>query len=439
MTAIDVRPPPPAPPAGSSGPRRLGATVRTTPGRLSITVFILVLLGMSVGVSSLLALQERINALRNLTVVGGPSGASALDIYRSLSDADAAAASEFLAVRADPSGLRARYLDDIARATSALTVASSYAANDPRALDELVVLASQIPVYTGLVETARANNRQGFPVGSAYLREASGLMRNTLLPAAQRLYEAEIGALAKAKTSASTAPLAGLALIAAALLALLITQVTLARRTKRVFNVGLVVATLAMLAAGTWMGLASSAMAEDLEIAHDQGAAQAQILTEARIAALHGRTDEALTLVGRGSGQDFEADFNATLQRLDKLLLDAEAEALDESMRSTLALARDDLHEWLAVHKQVRQFDAEGRYPDAVALVTDPTKSGPILFAKLDKRLGDGIDEHRTLFVTGAAAAGKDLAGLLPGVLVLTLVMLVGTAVGLWARIAEYR
>ena len=40
----------------------------------------------------------------------------------------------------------------------------------------------QLAAYTGLVEAARANNRQGFPIGSAYLREASSLMQTSLLP-----------------------------------------------------------------------------------------------------------------------------------------------------------------------------------------------------------------------------------------------------------------
>ena len=37
--------------------------------------------------------------------------------------------------------------------------------------------------YAGLVEQARANNRQGFPVGAAYQRQASALLRSDLLPA----------------------------------------------------------------------------------------------------------------------------------------------------------------------------------------------------------------------------------------------------------------
>ncbi len=438
MTALEVRPLPP-PSTRPPGPRRLMATARTTPGRLSIAAVVLMLLGLAVGVFSFLAMQERAAAVRNLTVVGGPYDASALDIYRSLSDADATAASEFLAVRTDPSALRSRYLEDIARATQALTIASGHGANDPQSADELMVLASQIPVYTGLVETARVNNRQGFPLGAAYLREASGLMRHTLLPAAQRLNEAEKARLAAVQTSASATPWVALALIGATVLALLVTQVALTRRTKRIFNVWLVLATLAMLTAGIWITVATTAMAEDLQVARVRGATQAQTLAEARIATLQGRTDEALTLVARGSGQDFEADYDATMQHLDKLLANAQQAAPDEAFRQTITEAREDLLRWMAAHEQVRKLDTEGRYPEAVVLAVDPKAQGPVLFARLDQRLGDGIEQRRALFNSGAAEADRDLAGTQPGIVGLTMLMLLGTAAGLWARIAEYR
>jgi hypothetical protein len=168
MTVTEVRPRPTGSAVRRSWARRLGYTAGTTPGRLTMSGVVLVLLGLSLAVSSFGAIQKRAVAVKSLTTVGGSFDASALDIYRSLSDADATAASEFLAVRSDPSTLRARYLEGIARATEALTIASSRSANDPQAAGDLMLLAQQLPVYTGLVETARANNRLGYPLGAGY-------------------------------------------------------------------------------------------------------------------------------------------------------------------------------------------------------------------------------------------------------------------------------
>jgi hypothetical protein len=55
---------------------------------------------------------------------------------------------------------------------------------------DLLTLSTDLPVYTGEIETARADNRIGYPVGAAYLREATTLMNSSLLPAAENLYSA---------------------------------------------------------------------------------------------------------------------------------------------------------------------------------------------------------------------------------------------------------
>jgi len=57
--------------------------------------------------------------------------------------------------------------------------------------DDLATLSAELPVYTDEAATARADNRLGLPLGAAYLREASALMRGTLLPAASDIYTRE--------------------------------------------------------------------------------------------------------------------------------------------------------------------------------------------------------------------------------------------------------
>jgi hypothetical protein len=336
--------------------------------------------------------------------------------------------------------LRGRYRADIAQATEAMTIASRNATGDQGLTEELVVLASQIPVYTGLVETARTNNRQGYPLGAAYLREASGLMRHTLLPAAQRLYEAEKTRLAQAQANASHTPWTSVGLAGVMLLVLLVTQIALTRRTKRIFNVWLLVASFATLALGIWIAVATTTMAGHLGVARDRGSVQAQTLAEARIAALQARADEALTLVARGSGQDFEADYVTTIRHLDNLLAEASDAAPDTGMRDTIAKVRADLDRWRTAHSQVRQLDDGGQYPEAVVLAIGPgAGDGPSLFAALEKTLDAGIDQRRTLFSDAAAVADRDLAGSQLAVLGLTVALIFGAVAGLRPRIAEYR
>ena len=48
-------------------------------------------------------------------------------------------------------------------------------------------MGDSLTTYIALVEQARANNRQGFPVGAAYQREASALVRDEVLPQIDQL------------------------------------------------------------------------------------------------------------------------------------------------------------------------------------------------------------------------------------------------------------
>jgi hypothetical protein len=88
-----------------------------------------------------------------------------------------------------------RALSDLSEATGALTALTREAGTSSSALASLGTIADQLPVYSGLVESARANNRQGFPIGAAYLRQAATLSTTTILPAADRLYAVESGRL----------------------------------------------------------------------------------------------------------------------------------------------------------------------------------------------------------------------------------------------------
>src|SRR5262249_34844757 len=160
------------------------------------------------------------------------------------------------------------------------------------------------------------NNRLNLPIGAAYLREASGLMRDRLLPAAQRLYQEETGSLDTDRSAAASFPWAAVPLVLITLVGLFLTQRYLARRTKRRFNVGLLVGTAAGLVLLIWLLIAFAGVSDHMGAARKDGSAQAQTLVNARIAALQARADEALTLVAHGNGAAFEDDFKKSMTKL---------------------------------------------------------------------------------------------------------------------------
>ncbi|HEY8474568.1 MAG TPA: hypothetical protein VIL37_18280 [Natronosporangium sp.] len=425
-------------------PESVAARPSRTARRLTWALAVLLGLGLFAGVAGVTSVQDRSALVDEIATRDGPLVVAAQDLYRSLSDADATAASAFLTEGPEPVALRERYQADIARASAALTTVASGAATTRATAPVITVLQVQLPVYTGLVETARAYNRLGLPVGAAYLREASALMRDTLLPAAESLFEIVSDELADARGSAARLPWFALLLGVALLAALVVVQRMLTRRTNRLFNLWLVLATVAAFASTLWLAGSWWSAASHLDASHRDGSAQVALLSQARITALQARSSEALTLVARGAGAEYERNFTAAMTELmgeGGLLAAARDEAADgrgfESAEAAIAAA----NEWQQIHAEVRRLDeTAGDYPAAVALAIGPDEqSAGSAFERLDSALGDGITHGNQRFAAEAAQAGDALSAVAPGVGLLTALALAGIAIGIQQRLREYR
>lgn len=426
--------------------RRAAVRLRSTPGRLSLMMVALLALGLGAGVAGVLGVQERSGLVDGVTARSGVLAVAAQDLYRSLSDADATAANAFLANGLESPELRNRYDTDIAGATAALAVASGGSADDAASTSAIARITSGLPVYTGLIETARTYNRQGVPLGSAYLREASGLMRQTLLPAAQNLYRAVSARLAAARGGAAEFPWFAVPLGLLTVAGLVAAQMWLAQRTNRVLNAGLVAATAAALIALVWLGVASISAAGHLDASRRDGSAQVDLLAEARIAALQARADEALTLIARGSGGAYEQDYTGIMTKLlgtdgsGGLLGQARARATDAETRQVAESAAANAKAWLTVHQQLRTLDNDGKYNQAVTMaIGSEPGSAATAFNRLDGDLAKAIAHNGDRFTREATAAAGALSKVAIVIAVLTALLVVGVVAGVQQRIAEYR
>jgi len=423
--------------------RRFGRRI-TTPDLYRLVTAGLLVLGLGAGIVALVTVRHRSSLMSQIAGVSGPLSVDAQDLYRSLSDADATAANAFLTNGVEPAALRQRYLDDIARASAALAVALRDAGDEDSA--RLAMLADRLPVYTGLVETARSYNRFGVPLGAAYLQEASGLMRQTLLPAAQELFESAQRRLIAAQREAVGFPWAILLLGLVTVAALLAVQLLVARRTNRVFNLGLVAASLVALIALAWPATALSLAAGRVEAGHRDGSALVSLLAGARRAALQARADEALTLIARGNGAVFEQDFGAVLTDLigsdgtGGLLGRALAQAPTAADRAVIQRARDHARSWHDLHAQIRTLDDSGDYLKAVALATDTGPQSPsIVFGSLDAAMTDALAVTNDRVQRQTATGARALGGLTAGLVLITAGLLTAMILGIRPRIGEYR
>jgi uncharacterized protein with PQ loop repeat len=431
------------PSAGPGSNGRVRSTLATTPGRLRLaTLAIVVVLALAWLVAAT-TVRARQTATHQVGLETEPLLIGAQDIYASLADADATEANAFLTGGLEPASLRARYDADIKRASDRLTDVTRQIGGSSEARAAAQAMTEQVPVYTGLVEAARANNRQLFPVGAAYLRQASKLMREQILPAANGLYQVETRRLDQSyRSGASAWDVAGVLAGGAVLLAILIlTQLYLTHRTNRVFNIPLLAATIVAVGLLGWVVATFATQHRHLAQAERNGSAPVKVLAQARILALNAETDESLALVGRGGDQKYIVDFNANIAKLGGN--DGGAGLLRQATQATPGGTVDILNAYkafLAIHAKVQKQANDGQFSTAITTATTeefgPTTSG---FAKLDAAISAAVTNNQQQFASAAGSARSAFRGITIGITVLALAIGLLALFGTQQRINDYR
>lgn len=290
--------------------------------------------------------------------------------------ADAVASASYLVGGEEDPAQRQDYLDQIAGASDGLIAIANRV--DSAAAAPLAQASALLSRYVGLVEQARSNNRQGFPVGAAYQRQANALMSSDsadvtdvvdALAAAEAVQRDRVNeALSRAQRAGTFLHLFGWTLLAVIALG----GAWLSRTFRRLVNVPLAIGggvLLVVLLAGIASQVSAMSRAND---AVSGPLATADLAAQARSAAYDARSQEALTLINRGNGQANQARWvtaaNTTLNALDG------ACALSPS---TCDLG-EFFDRYIAAHAEVRAADDGGDWDRAVALQRgiDPGSSG---------------------------------------------------------------
>src|SRR5262249_3130821 len=169
-------------------------------------------------------------------------------------------------------------------------------------------------------------------------------------------------------------------------------------------------------------------------------------LARAGIAAMQEGADEALTLVGWGNGAAYETDFKDVHKTLVGapgtvgLLSTAAAQATGAEQRQRVRDAQEAAATYAAVHQKIRALDDSGHYTDAVELATSGGQAAaPAAFARLDGTLAAAVDAGQDRFSTLAGQAGSGLGLLVVFAPTVAVAAGVLAALGLRARLQEYR
>ena len=430
---------------------RLRAAATTEPGRLRTIGAALAALVVLFGGLAAWQVSARQSAADAVVDYNKERSAAAAPLYRALADADTSASSGFLAGDKEPDEVRDRYQRDIRQASERLVDAAADSRNSADAARQIEILNRGLPRYTGLVESARANNRQGLPLGGAYLRYANAQMRDTLLPAASKLYDAETERLQRDYDDAKFWPFAAIGAGVLALGALVWAQRRNYRRTNRVFNPGLAGATAATLAVLVWLTGGHALAAASLEESREKGARSLELLNETWITTLQARGDENMTLVARGSGAADNARYDKRMtkvvgerggsgSRLGGGQLDQALGAADDTAgRKSVEDAKTAVTQWQKHHAEARKLDNDGDYDRAVAKVIGPKDSTGQSFDKVDTSLDAAREHERDQFRSAASDGRAWFDGLTVGALVLALLGAVAAIWGIGRRLEEYR
>ena len=409
----------------------------TTPGRILAIGTILAILGGASAWATATTIDHRQNTLTTVLNHTEPLAYAAGQLYTTLSVADAAAATAFIA-QAEPRVVRQRYEQAITDATVAVTRAAT-GLNEAELVQLLGRINAELASYTGLIEIARTNNRAGNPVGASYLSEASTLMQRTILPDAQHLYQ-ETSARVDIETTASTrVPAPVILIVTTTILFGAFAHRWLTRRTRRRINPGLVVGGLAIAVMVVWVGSVLVISTAGSRTAKDTGAESLKTITNLAITAQQARADETLSLIRRGDEDTRNDTFQQRLDQMEQQLAEylSRADAVD---KADLAGAEELLDRWRVANDRIGAYIAVGNYQAAtqVALGAGEDDSTPA-FDRLDEALNKAMEHSRSQLRGDVLNARRVLAVAPVGGAVLSVGAAIAVALGLLPRLNEYK
>jgi hypothetical protein len=419
----------------------LRAWLATTPGKL-VLVSILTLAGAVVfGAVATSAERSRAHAATAVRTQTEPLLVQAVTLYTKLSDANATATATFATGGPESPAARAHYLADLRSASDALVRLTRETGRSAEADNQVRTIAEQLPIYAGLIEAARANNREGHPVGAAYLRAASERLTKKILPAADGLYSTEARQLTN-HYGTGTGTGALVVLIAAVLIALavlLLAQRFVTHISRRTFNVLMVAGTIVLAGVSIWAVVGLVNEQNSLSAAR-RASDSVEVLSATSVLLSRAQSDQSLTLVNRGSDQMDPLDFKQVMARLggaSGLVADVSRRARAAGDPASADALSDGFRLYQALNAQITGYEGQGLTATAIATATGPRATA--VTTGLNTELNGQIDSAQRRFTDAASTATSSLSGLDIAIPLLTAVAAILAVLGLRARLQEYR
>jgi hypothetical protein len=413
----------------------------TTPGKLLVISVLTVAGAVVFGVVATSAERSRARAASAVSTQTEPLLVQAVALYTKLSDANATATATFATGGPEPPAARAHYLADLRSASDALVALTRGIGRSSQASSAVRTITEQLPVYTGLIETARVNNREGHPVGAAYLRHASALLTGTILPAADGLYSAEARQLTDDYGTGSGSGALVVLVIATvvAFAVLLLAQRFVTRVSRRTLNVPMVAGTIVLIGVSIWAVVGLAAEQSSLSSAR-RNSDSVEVLSATSVLLSRAQSDQSLTLVNRGSDEIDPLDFKQVMARLDGtggLVADASRRARAAREAASAGALTGGFHQYRTLNTQISGYEDQGLTAQAIATATGARATA--VTSGLNADLNGQLASAQGRFAGDARSATSSLSGLSIAIPLLTAVAAILAVLGLRKRLEEYR
>lgn len=344
---------------GSAVASQQSQRARSTPRALRLWTLATVLACAVFALTSLLTMW-------NAATAGSQTADDAAQLVRvqsiraNLLRADSLATNSFLVDGLESADQRAAYDEALEETTRLLADAAASQAEDREAIASL---NQAVLRYAADMEQASANDDQSYPAGGGYLSAASAELRETALPILEELASVN-KQRADAQLQANNHAWFELGGLVAAVV-LIAAMVWTARRFRRVFNVGLLVATL--LAVLTLV-IGMAVLAHNRSVS--DGLSRGDLNTIATVGAMRAAANEAkvqesLLLIAEGSGQRHEQAWQAAHDEVSK------------GVAGSGGNLRQLWQNYADAHDKVVALDNDEEREEAVAFATGDAEDSP--------------------------------------------------------------
>jgi hypothetical protein len=396
---------------------RLAWSVRVPTRRLFVVlaIWLALLLGLS-GLVSGAVLSRNASTIDSVRDSGLGVAEAAAEFRTELAAADAQAAATLISGGLEAPERRAAYDESILKASTALTQAALVGEDEDSG--DIGSLSDGLLDFTGNVATSRANSRQGYPVGAAYLSQARIASQDDLVPRADRLRRSGEQRVAEAANSVGGAASGvGIAVLFFAVAGLIGGAALVAGRTRRIVHPALAVAVIASMVAFILVITGVGSQSTELRHAATDDLPRFVSANEVSSTLSNLRVTEINAVAARGSGEalfdQFSVDAAALLESVTSAPL--ASAGIDQELREAL-------REYIAGVEAVEAADEAGDNREAADLTLNGASSagfqratvaasnavmatGDDVTARVDAAESGSVDATAPIVLFGLAAA----------------------------------